>query len=92
MAIPPQQHSGSNENTASNENNGNTAKKNIITKNPFLFYISTSIAFGALVTVLSLWTSPNGFSDFCNSRPQRGEMGFGRFLIRGTRFIDGKRN
>jgi hypothetical protein len=65
-------------------------KKNIITKNPYLFYISTSIAFGALVIVLSLYLSPNSWNDFYNSRPLRGEMGFGRFLIRGTRFVEGE--
>ncbi|KAI9279076.1 hypothetical protein BY458DRAFT_503064 [Sporodiniella umbellata] len=58
--------------------------------NFFVFYIVTSIAFGCLTTVLSLYYSPNGWQDFFNSRPNRGDMGFGRFLIRGSRFINGK--
>jgi hypothetical protein len=62
-------------------------KKRII--NSYLVYLATSIAFGGLVTVLALWSSPNTWSDFFNSKPIRGEMGFGRFVIRGSRYING---
>ncbi|KAG2232689.1 hypothetical protein BDF21DRAFT_418150, partial [Thamnidium elegans] len=65
-------------------------RSNIITRKPYLFYIATSFAFGGLVTVLALCTSPNTWSDFLKSKPLRGEMGFGRFIIRGSRFINGK--
>ncbi|KAI8085870.1 uncharacterized protein B0P05DRAFT_534038 [Gilbertella persicaria] len=66
------------------------AHRNIITRNPYLFYTTTSFAFGIVVTLLALCTSPNTWSDFYNSRPVRGDMGFGRFLIRGTRFVNGQ--
>jgi hypothetical protein len=62
------------------------------TINPYFIYVVTSIAFGALVTVLALWSSPNTWSDFFNSKPGRGEMGFGRFIIRGSRYINGIHN
>ncbi|CAO3630444.1 unnamed protein product [Mucor hiemalis] len=67
-----------------------TTHGSIFSKRPYLTYILTSIAFGALVTFLALWSSPNGWSDFYNSKPSRGDMGFGQFVIRGSRFINGK--
>ncbi|KAG2203367.1 hypothetical protein INT47_010065 [Mucor saturninus] len=60
--------------------------RNIATKHPYTFYIATSVAYGVLVTLLSLVTP----SDFFNSKPARGDMGFGRFVIRGSRFVNGK--
>jgi hypothetical protein len=59
--------------------------RNIIARHPHVFYIATSIAYGIAVTLLSLVT----WSDFFNSKPTRGEMGFGRFAIRGSRFVNG---
>jgi hypothetical protein len=58
--------------------------------NLYAFYIITSLVFGCLVTILSLYSSPNTWHDFYNSKPQRGDMGFGKFLIRGSRVMDGK--
>ncbi|KAG0172228.1 hypothetical protein DFQ28_011268 [Apophysomyces sp. BC1034] len=51
-------------------------------------YVGTSLAFATVVVVLALW--PTAWSDFYNARPQRGEMGLGRFLIRGARIVNGK--
>lgn len=56
----------------------------------YALYIITSLLFGCLVTVMALYSSPNSWYDFFNSKPQKGDMGFGRFFIRGSRFINGK--
>ncbi|CAO3656144.1 unnamed protein product [Mucor fragilis] len=65
-------------------------QKSIFSKHPFTVYIVASFGFGLLVTVLALWNSPNTWSDFYNSKPIKGDMGFGRFSIRGSRYINGK--
>ncbi|CEG74243.1 hypothetical protein RMATCC62417_09482 [Rhizopus microsporus] len=39
---------------------------------------------------MALYSSPNSWYDFFNSKPQKGDMGFGRFFIRGSRFINGQ--
>lgn len=64
-------------------------KKQPLLYNEYTLYILTSFGFGLFVTVLALWSSPNGWNDFFNSKPVRGDMGFGQFLIRGSRYIDG---
>ncbi|KAI7872118.1 hypothetical protein BDF14DRAFT_1756716 [Spinellus fusiger] len=51
-------------------------------------YLGTSIAFGTVVVLLALKNT--SWSDFLNAHPHRGEMGLGRFIIRGTRYIEGK--
>jgi hypothetical protein len=56
--------------------------------NPFFVYISTSFLFGLIVVYLALGPSDK-WHNFLNSKPLRGEMGFGRFVIRGARIING---
>lgn len=53
------------------------------------FYVAASFVYAALVTCLALWSTGN-LADFYNARPARGEMGLGRFLIRGSRIVNGK--
>ncbi|KAI9498463.1 hypothetical protein BDB00DRAFT_800386 [Zychaea mexicana] len=54
-------------------------------------YVIASLVFASLTTVLALWPT-HDWSNFYNARPVRGEMGLGRFLIRGTRYGDGGRS
>lgn len=65
-------------------------QKSVFNRYPFTVYVLASFGFGFLVTVAALWNSPNTWSDFYNSKPLRGDMGFGRFSIRGARYINGK--
>ncbi|OAD76791.1 hypothetical protein PHYBLDRAFT_185853 [Phycomyces blakesleeanus NRRL 1555(-)] len=51
-------------------------------------YVSTSVAFATLVVFFALL--PTTWGNFFNAHPKRGEMGLGRFIIRGTRMINGK--
>ncbi|KAI8640649.1 hypothetical protein BD408DRAFT_419421 [Parasitella parasitica] len=67
-----------------------SAQKNIFDKYPYTIYLLTSFGFGLLVTVLALWNSQNSWFDFFNSKPLKGDMGFGRFSIRGSRYVNGK--
>ncbi|KAI9019479.1 hypothetical protein CLU79DRAFT_757336 [Phycomyces nitens] len=53
-----------------------------------LIYISTSIGFATLVVFLALL--PTTWTNLFNAHPRRGEMGLGRFVIRGTRVVNGK--
>ncbi|OBZ86864.1 hypothetical protein A0J61_05089 [Choanephora cucurbitarum] len=68
---------------------GQGVRQSLVERHPYLIYISSSFAFGVVVTILALCTSSHTWQDFYNSRPVRGEMGFGRFLIRGTRYVNG---
>ena len=52
-------------------------------------YIFASLLFASLTTIFALWPT-HDWNNFYNSRPVRGEMGLGRFLIRGTRYVNGK--
>lgn len=51
----------------------------------YLLYIVTSFSFATLLLVLAVYPLPSWKQAMTTSRPWRGEMGFGRFVIRGSR-------
>lgn len=55
----------------------------------YILYIATSFSFATLLLVLAVYPLPSWKQAMTTSRPWRGDMGFGRFVIRGSRREDG---
>ncbi|KAJ2955554.1 hypothetical protein NQZ79_g8446 [Umbelopsis isabellina] len=53
------------------------------TASPFIIYLATSFATIVLIYVAAIWNTQ--WEDIFNSHPLRGEMGLGRFIIKGVR-------
>ncbi|KAI9282519.1 hypothetical protein BC943DRAFT_309631 [Umbelopsis sp. AD052] len=62
------------------------------TYSPYIIYLSTSFLLTVIIYVAAFWNTQ--WSDVFNSHPARGEMGLGKFTIKGVRFdqseCDGK--
>ncbi|KAI8576921.1 hypothetical protein K450DRAFT_254240 [Umbelopsis ramanniana AG] len=54
------------------------------TYTPYIIYLSTSLLLTVIIYVAAFWNTQ--WSDLFNSHPARGEMGLGKFIIKGVRF------
>lgn len=60
------------------------------TYSPYIIYLSTSFLLTLLIYVAAFWNTQ--WNDIFNAHPSRGEMGLGRFIIKGVRYNQGECN
>lgn len=58
------------------------------TRSPYIIYLTTSFILTLLIYIAAIWNSH--WTDVFNAHPLRGEMGLGRFVIKGVRFDEGE--